>query len=441
MWLLSKDIIEKVNEYRDTGEILKTKRLYIKPKVERFDYKEGNIGYQMSHNYIEKEEWHWKDQFDFIERVIKRFPNYSEIVSEISKKYKVNEPQADFWLSRFTQNLTHKVLESITEEILVDHITTFIGDLEKSPIEWNLKIWIDGVWLENGEYEIYDGLKIRQPKPSDLETEKPFDMLPVIEPYGFKEISSAVLELTYIAREQKEIYDEVEIILNSLRLFRLGSVFSIKSEMHPKSFLTFGGTSTPNLRFAPTYKYPISERDIPELKELIEKIRTLLPKETLPIASGEINSILIALQRYNEALLKSESIESRITSAITCFEALYLKAEERMELSHRLSQRAAAVLRLFDFIPLEVYSALSRAYDIRSIYIHGSQIKSEEHKSTTELAEKVLEYARVSLLLFLQLKPTVDKENFISKIDNALLDENAYSKVKKLVNENCKIYK
>jgi hypothetical protein len=33
------------------------------------------------------------------------------------------------------------------------------------------------------------------------------------------------------------------------------------------------------------------------------------------------------------------------------------------------------------------------------------------------------------------------KEKLIGKIDNALLDENAYSKLKKLVDENCKIYR
>ncbi|MBT9147686.1 MAG: hypothetical protein DDT32_01451 [Syntrophomonadaceae bacterium] len=97
------------------------------------------------------------------------------------------------------------------------------------------------------------------------------------------------------------------------------------------------------------------------------------------------------------------------------------------------------MLRLFDFRPLEVYNALDQAYDIRSTFIHGSQIKSEEHKSTTELANRVLEYARISLLIFLQLKSLVDKDNFVSKIDNALLDENAYLKLKELV-KSCTIY-
>ena len=441
LWRLSKSIVEKVNEYKESGEAIKTKRLYIKPKVDNFDYKEGNISYGTSFNYIEKEEWHWKDQFDFIERVIKQLSKYKEIVSELSRKYKVNESQADFWLSRFVQILIPRILEGVTDEILVDHITSFIGDLVKSPVEWKLKIWIDGVWLEKNGYEIYEGLNIRRPIPSDLEAESPFDLVPMVPAPGFRETSAAILELTYRSREQKEMYDEVDIILNCLRLFRLGSVFSVKTEMHPKSFLTFGGTSTPNLRFSPTYKYCISGQDISKLKDLIERIKTLLPKRSSQVVSGEIDPIVISIQRYNDALLKPESIESRITSAITCFEALYLKAKERMELSHRLSQRASALLRLFDFTPLEVYNTLIQAYDIRSTFIHGSQIKPEEHRNAAKLAEKTLEYARVSLLVFLQLKQLIDKEKFISKIDNSLLDEGAHSKLKGFVKENCAIYR
>ena len=442
LWFLSKSIAEKVNEYKKNEKIVRIKRLYVKPKVEKFEYKKGSTSYTKSFNYIEKEEWHWKDQFDFVEKVIKQLPGYSKIVSEISKKYEVNETQADFWLSRFVQILIQKIREGITDEILVDDITTFIADLEKSPIEWKLKIWIDGVWLKDEEYEIYEGLKIRRPKPSDLEIEIPFDMLPfpTIAP-GFREISPAILELTHRSGSPNEAQKEIEKILSCLRLFRVGSVFSIKYEMHPKSFLAFGGTHGSGQRFTPTYKYPISKQDIPKLRDFIGKIKSLLPEEKMRVELEKIDPIVIALQRYNDALLKPESIESRITSAITCFEALYLKAEERMELSHRLSQRASALLRVFEFRPLEVYNVLSQAYDIRSTFIHGSQIKSEERKNAAKVAEKILEYARVSLLIFFQLKHLVDKERLIGRIDSSILEERAYSKLKGLLSENCTIYK
>ena len=133
-------------------------------------------------------------------------------------------------------------------------------------------------------------------------------------------------------------------------------------------------------------------------------------------------------------------IENRITSAITCFEALYLKGKEREELSHRLCQRAAALLRLMDFTPLEVYNKLNQAYDIRSTFIHGSQSEFE-HQKAQDLCKTVLEYARISLLIFFQLKEAINKEELINKLDNSLLDDRALIKIKELIGDNIIITK
>lgn len=434
LWGLSKEIQEKVKEYKSSKQLTKTKQLHLKQKITDFSYKEGNIGYTMSQHPLIKEDWDLKKFFDFTEKVVKQIPEYHDIVTEIVKRCEVNEGQADFWLGRFSQTLTSRqAFKDLSEETLIDTISILVNDLDKGPVEWKLKVWVHGVWLEDEEYDIYEGLKIRRPRPSDLEVETPFYLLPSpMEPLPFGPTPSAILDLEYRSRQQTEPQKEIESIINCLRLFRLGSVFSIKTEAHPKSILTFGWTSGSGQRLAATYKYPISKEDIPKVGELIGKIKGLLSKE--------IDSINIALQRYNDALLRPESIESRITSAMTCFEALYLKAEERMELSHRLSQRAAALLGLFDFVPLEVYNNLTRAYDVRSTFIHGSLIEAEKHKDIAQLAEKTLNYARISLLAFLQLKSLIDKDKFINRIDNSLLDMNAHSKLEELVKENCSIH-
>lgn len=433
LWTLSKEIQEKVSDYKSKGELTKAKAPYIKPEISNFNYKDGGMSYQTSISIIEKEEWDIRNYIGFIEKAVKQIPDYRHIVSQISKRYEVNEAQANFWLERFAQSLTRRAFEELSEEALVDTISTFVNDLEKGPVDWKLKVWVNGVWVEDEEYDIYEGLKIRRPRPSDLEVETPFYLLPSpMEPLPFGPTPSAILDLEYRARQPVEVQNEIENVLNCLRLFRLGSIFSIKIEMHPKSILQFGPTIGSGQRFTPTYKYPISKEDIPKLGELIGKIKGLLPKE--------IDPVNIALQRYNDALLRPESIESRITSAITCFEALYLKAEERMELSHRLSQRVAALLGLFDFTPLEVYNSLVRAYDVRSTFIHGSLIEPEKHKDAPQLAEKILDYARISLLIFLQLKGSMDKSSLISKIDNSLLDANAHLKLEELVKGTCSIY-
>lgn len=251
-------------------------------------------------------------------------------------------------------------------------------------------------------------------------------------------MSNAILELTIRVEEQKEIYDEIDAVLNCLRLYDIGSVFIVRTEMIPKSILAKGTTSNPLHQFSQTYRYGIKENDIPKLKSLMEKLKPILRKKS---SEEHLDPIAVSLQRYNDALLKTESVESRITSAITCLEALYLRAEERMELSHRLSQRSSALLKILGYKPLEIYNTLSRAYDIRSTFIHGSQIKQEEQKSAAKLAEKTIEYARLSLLVFLQLKHLLDKEKIISKIDKSLLDDKSRAKLEETIKENCKIQK
>lgn len=435
LWNFSKIIMEKVDTGKENGEFSQTKKFFMKSKIEDFEYNEGGVNFSESYYNILKEEWNLADQFNFVDKV-KQLSDYKEIVLEISTAYGVDENKANGWLSEFVSKMTFIILEGISDESLVDNIATFINDIENGSLEWNFKIWINGIWLKNNEYDIYSGLKIRRPMPIDLEIEKPFD-ISMIDRSDFNKASNAIIELRYRSQEHREYNNEIDNLLNCLRLFKLGSVHSIKTENNPKSFIMPRSFSSSLLYFSTTYKYSIDENEIPKLKDFLEKIKTLLPKSSTSKISEEIDPIIISLQRYNDALLKPESIESRITSAITCFEALYLKGKERMELSHRLSQRASVLLKLFDFTPLEVYRTLIQAYDVRSTYIHGSQIKPEERKNLPRIAEKTLEYARVSILIFLQLKPLIDKEKFIAKIDNSILDEEAYSKLKKLVNENC----
>jgi hypothetical protein len=433
LWRLSKNVIDKVNEYRKKGALIQTKTLYVKPKVENFVYKEGGASYTTSFEHVEKEEWHWKDQFDFLQDVIKKFPEYPECAAEISKKYKIAEKQAEFWLSRFIQLLAQRAVEPISEEDIVDQITTFISDLEKSPIDWKIKVWLDGIWAEEEKYELENGMVLRQPGLSDIEVEQPFDMLPVYHVPGLPEVSSSIMELAFRGRENAEAQREVDLILDTLRLFRLGSVSAARTEMSPKSFTNFGGMFFSTSRVAIHYKYKFGSGDKENFVNLMKKIEGSLPR---PLdAVGDVDSISIAFQRYKDALLQSVTVESQITSVITCLEALYLKADERMELSHRLGQRVSALLRFHGFIPLEVYNDVRQAYDIRSTFIHGSQIGKEKQQSAQKLCKEIMEYARVSLLIFFQLKD-LEKDKMINRLDNSLLDENAFQKAKELASND-----
>lgn len=435
LWDLSKSIIAKVKEYQTEGALIQTRTLYVKPKIEGFEYEEGLISHGVSWTHVEKEEWHWKDQYDFIHKVVEQIPEHSDCIAEISKKYKIPNRQAEYWLSRFVQILADKAVDPLSDEFIVDQVTTFIRDLDKSPRDWRIKVWLDGIWLEEEQYELAGEMVLRRPNPADFEIERRFDMSPVHDPFPFRGTPSSVLEFSFRAKESHEVRAEIGRILDVLGLFRLGSISAPRIEMLPRSIISGGTFTISSSPVATPYKYALRSADIGPLTSLIKKIKPMLPSPFDTPTDG-IDPLGIAFQRYKDALYQRGTIESRITSAITCLESLYLKARERMELSHRLSQRISALLRLFEFIPLKVYKDVSRAYDIRSTFIHGSQVEEKQQQSAPKLCETVLEYARVSLLVFFQLKGTVEKEELINKLDNSLLEEKALQKTKELISKD-----
>jgi hypothetical protein len=441
LWSLAKGIVEKVEEHKANDQLIQTRTLYFRNEVTDFKYDKGSTGFGQSFASIEKEEWDWRDQFGFIERVVKGIPEYSVCVAEISRRCQVNENQADFWVTRFVQFVISKIVTgNVDDEFLVDLVAIFLADLENSPVDWQVKVWLRGVWLEDERYEIKEGITLRRPNPSDFETETRFELWPMQSSAPgtlLGHFPSAILESVHRASNQQEIQREISAILDTMRLFKLGSVTSEQTIISAQSILRIGTTQSLGRSLSNIYKYGLTADNVTPLQIFLDKMLPLLSSISESTTPHEGSSpISIALARFKDALLQQTSIESRITSAITCFEALYLKPKERMELAHRLSQRVSTLLRLLGFTPLKAYNELNQAYEIRSTFIHGSQIDSSRQKSATQLCETIMDYARISLVVFLQIQDTTEKKALIGKLDNALLDENALAKVRELLKDN-----
>lgn len=434
LWELANATLAKVKEYREQGALVSMRSWYVKPVVQNFEYKEGGTSFQTSFQNVEKEEWHWRDQHEFIEKAIKPLPAYASSLAAIGDRYANTREQADFWLVRFVQFLSSRATEPVSDGFLVDQVTTFINDLEKTPVDWDVVAWLDGIWLEEDAYDLPGKMLLRRPKPADIEVERQFDTPPFGSSFGPQFPPSAVLELQLRGREGIEIQRELESILNVLRFYRLGSVTASKVHLSPKSFVAMGGVISSGRHGGAVYKYAFRRSDIELFVAMLAKLRSVLP---VPFSeAAEIDSVTIAFQRYQEALFQPAALESRITSAITCLEALYLKAEERMELSHRLGQRAAILLGLFGQNALEVYRNLVRAYEVRSVFIHGSQTEKSQQQSLPKVSETVMEYARISLVIFFQLKQSMNKERLLNKLDNSLLDGGALVKLRETVTKD-----
>jgi len=114
-------------------------------------------------------------------------------------------------------------------------------------------------------------------------------------------------------------------------------------------------------------------------------------------------------------------------------EALYL-GRESGELTHRLNQRTAALLRQkTDENGPKIYQTVKDAYSIRSAFVHGNVESKKRRKKAHGLSEPILGYARKSLLIFLQLRKVRSKKEFLNLIDKSLLDETAHKELVDLV--------
>ncbi len=441
LWKLSGVIVELVKKLQAEEGIVRERRVYVKPKFSEFEFKDGTISKQSwAYEYVEKDEWHWRDEFKFLENTVKKLPEYVDAFKLISRTYGVDESHAEFNLSRFAQILSHRSLQEVSHEDIVHLITRFVSDLEGSPHQWHVAIWLNGLWTKEPEITLSEGLKIRQPTQSDFEIEKPFDPTPLaLDPQPLAGLGqpTAILEMRKRAKGQPELALDIENLMATLRLFRVGSVASLRSFWNSDSVTGFGSFRMgPLLSIIPGDKYQVSESDLDSLLKFLDRVRPLIPQEI--VRGGETTDDLVtSIQRFNDAMLKPEPPESRIAFSIMSLEALYLKSGEHAELEHRLSQRVSKMLGILGHEPMEVYNRMRQSYDIRSKFVHGEPLKKEDRQYAAENLSKILEYSRASIVTWLQLREKTTKEQFLNLVDNSLLSPGAHTKLTERIKETC----
>jgi len=432
----AKKVIAKVDDLMSKGQFKTIELLYAKPTVNSLGYKEGSVSCSLSYNNFIKKERFIKNQKDFTDKEIKSISEYSEIVANIIKRNTCSEDKAQNIVYHFIRNLEREDSSKISDEKLSEKVHVFISDIDNSPTCWENTVFVNGMWLKEEYYKVTDEIHIRQPQKSDFEKERPVGMPDILSPISPK-LFSAVIQFNLFCKSSQENQQSINWLINTLQLFKLGSVAYVAYEFKPKSITRCGALLGSGGKHSTYYKYAINSQDITILKSFICKIMPLVSKNIIN-DNVNLNIISVAFKRYLDALLHGGTIENRITSAITCLESLYLKGEERMELCHRLSQRVSALLCLLDldYKALEIYNQLTFAYDIRSTFIHGDQTDEKYRKKLPKLCESVMQYARISLLVFLQLKNTLEKNQIINKLDNSLLDRDAYDKLSKTICES-----
>ena len=437
---LAEKIGEKIDESVNKGELLVALKPYIKAKISNFECEEGNIRFNISYEDIVREEWDWEEKRNLAESKIKQTEEYKDATEIISRDYDIPIKQADNQLSGFVYKIVGSSIKEIGNHDIIDYIMVFISELEHNPILWRSVVWLDGIYLETDLIKIDDSIKIKKPEPKDLEYEFSREIFPPLtgltSTHGFP---SAIMCLKYRAEGAPEMQNAIDKIINILRLYKIGSISRIKTKFNSPSTLQLIGTDSRSSITSTNFKYGLKKEDEEQLRIFFKVINSKIPDEVVQKGTGEVDFITIAFDRYNDSILKQDVPESRLLSAIMSLEALYLKDDEMSELSERLAQRAALALSFYNYDPLEVFNLIKRSYNIRSRFVHGSKIETDDQKDVMLLVEKVIEYSRKSLIIYLQINESIDKNKFLNLLTKSLLDKDAKEKLQKMLEVNVQV--
>ena len=424
---ISSEVIEEINRSKRTGEIIEVPHFYLRQDIDEFEYEDtGGIRTNSSYRFVERKSWKWRNWRDFSGYILNRSHYYGSCLKDIKGMTGWPELNVQSLLLRFVRVIGDRALEEIDDKFLSQQIAAFIRMVNEEPLKLKVRVWLMNIWLSNSSYQLPKEYLLRRPEPDDLICERPVNWTPLEERPRLDDIEladfpafpdrpSAILELDFEVSTYTQLKESVELVLDIFRLFRLGAVFASRIISEAEFGNDLREIEPIQKPPSQVLSYRFSHDDMSAFELFFHRIKALLQR-----IDGDKNATVIGLNRFRHALFAPESdLGGKITSAITCLEALYLGKGEKSELSHRLAQRIASLLRCYDFEPGNVYDNVKKAYGIRSRYIHGSPVKETEGNASRKLFESVMDYARVSLVVHLQSR---EKKNaLISNLDKALL--------------------
>lgn len=420
-----------------------------------------------------------------------KLSEFKELLVNLKKFLGIKEDQAGNLIKNFIYCLIYKTNRVLNDNDLNQIVDKYVRNLEVKTPYIKTKIFLDGIWLDREQLQINENLKIKRIKSSDFETHSPEILKQQFGPFGnfpyvvLKYKISLNFEIKNQIQLQKELLKRIRLLIYAFLLFRFGSIFSNKCiqpiirpnnrEIIFQAVSGFGYTSceadftkgqithlNPHLYIRSRYTYIIFEKDLAKINEFITIINKSEIRELLFPESKKSNYITIAINRYQNAFLNAENLESQISYAISCLEALF--SESPGELKRKLYQRISKIFNIFGFNPLITNDIIRSAYNVRSNYSHGV-VTTKNREELERLSRSILQCARISLLFFLQIDLALQKKknfiylnrrefegakerqlikerkrNFLKIIDNSLINDKSYERLQKFIQKRFEIF-
>jgi hypothetical protein len=431
-----------LDEKLKANEIKPEKHVVVKFKVEEMELSESSSRVSWSDVHEVKATWSLGIS-NLIEERIKNLPIFNELIDSMVREYGALFPenvnrksQSAFWLRNFLFRILYEKLENkLTQERIVELTSILVSELGHAPIRHEIKANLEGIYVDSESMELSEGVVVRKPKPSDLEYEisiMPF--IPAIEHY--RGIPTAILEITMFAKNDDEVQEKIERVLTILRLYRLGSVCSPTYSLSSVSVIGIGGSQQRGSgRTSVLYRYTIKDSEAETLNNCFGSLETLLPKKLL--FERKATALDVTLDCYKNCLLEASQSEMKLMSAIMGLESLYAYRGEMTEIGYRLKLRVARLFTILGFDSKDVKDNIRKSYHIRSKVAHGLPLKENERKELASLLKEILNYLRISILVFASASP-MEKRELISLIEESMLNASRLRELEIRINDALK---
>lgn len=446
LFSLTNLVKKTIKSEKEKGNIQPTIDNFKLLKIDDFEYTESGFS-NMSGNLVDISEETWAKAENTVFELVKYTNEY--LIAEEHLDSVLGLKKDSNGLFSFIHMLirTHISEEDKFQDTYEKILQDYIRELKGHPIKHAATVELHGIIMGTDEIQINSQFLLKKPRKEDFE-HRVYSEYIVTNSFNIPQ-PSAFLDIHTWGTSPIVLHDEIGKAIILLRLFRVGGVREIRYKIKTESFLPRlnGTVMTPNGHDIDFHNYIVNEDDIESLITFWNTMYPQIPSNLFGYRNNETNHISISYQHFSDALIRQSTLEQRIASAIMGMEALFLKSDERNELSYRLAIRISKVCSKIQIDSITTNNTVKDAYDIRSIFLHGDKISISKKKkienkyiSMNNLLLTILDKLR--LLLIISFSIEIKKEKLIDLIDNALISVEADQQLSEIINQGIidKIY-
>jgi hypothetical protein len=295
---------------------------------------------------------------------------------------------------------------------------------------------LDGVFIAPNTIQINDHVVIRKTQGKDLEYTRDIFLESSMPPH--MTVPSSILEIEMSTRDETECPKYTDRLFNALRLYRLGSIYSMMQMSSKKTIMWPLGTSRSwsHTQYSAHKKYTVTRQ---EADDFVRFINTIDERLNFSKDEKEHRSLSVSVDRYKSALLDLANTDESLMSAVMGLESLLTLEKDRGENAFKLGIRTAKLLSNVGFDALKVRELTEEGYGFRNRVVHGSYVSQANKRRMNEILPDILNYLRVSLTVFL-LSRNITKDKMIEMIDGATVSDAHNATLSKAIESNTEGY-